>query len=73
MNEDFNFECKHCEKSFFNENILSLHTKAVHKGTKKFIVDSKNHFKCTSWNFKALGLHPRFREYDVFFVPRGFI
>ena len=41
-------KCKHCEKSFFNDQILSLHVKSVHKTQSGDSVDKK--FMCSKCN-----------------------
>ena len=44
MDDVSNLSCNHCDKTFFDENLLSLHTISEHKMTKQI----KQGFKCES-------------------------
>ena len=68
----FSAKCKHCEKSFFNAQILSLHEKAVHQAqtknsnNKNFVCDKcdRNYFSRQALERHVLAVHDKIKNFE---------
>ena len=74
---NFQFKCDFCEKSFFNEEILGLHIKSVHKsiieGWKKCNYCDKTFHSKNSHNIHVKRTHKNKRCHECETCNKGFV